>query len=107
MTTKISVIYDNPTDPDTFEQHYAEAQERLAAALPGALRLETSKVWPKEDGTPTPKYRTVEVYFPDYDTAAAAVTTPTAHDFVTDVFRLGAPVTMLFSEVRTSTTIPD
>lgn len=63
-------------------------------------------MWPKEDGTPTPKYRTVEVYFPDYYTAAAAVTTPAAQAVVTDVFRLGAPVTMLFSEVRTSTTLP-
>ncbi|WP_114558434.1 EthD family reductase [Desertihabitans aurantiacus] len=105
MPTKITVTYDNPTDPDAFETHYAEAQERLAAALPGALHLETSKVWPKEDGTPTPKYRTVEIYFPDYDTAAAAVTTPAAQAFVTDVFRLGAPVTMLFSEVRTSTAL--
>ena len=107
MTTKISVIYDNPTDPADFEQRYAERHERLAAALPGAVRLETSTVWPKEDGTPTPKYRTVDVYFPDYDTAAAAVTTAAAQAFVSDVFALGTQVTMLFSDVRTSTALTD
>jgi len=107
MTTKITVIYDNPTDPDAFEQRYARSQERLAAALPGATRLETSKVWPKEDGSPTPKYRTVDVYFPDYETAAAAVTTAAAQAFVGEVFGLGTGVTMLFSDVGTSTALTD
>jgi hypothetical protein len=53
-------------------------QGPLAKALPGLTRIETSKVWPKENGSPTPAYRLIDLYFPDYETASAAVTTPEA-----------------------------
>ncbi|CAM3562996.1 EthD family reductase [Occultella aeris] len=79
MTTKITVIYDNPTDPEAFERAFTDSnQVELARALPGLERLESSKVWPKEDGSPTPAHRLIDLYFPDYDTASAAVTTAAA-----------------------------
>ena len=78
MPTKITVIYDNPTDPIAFESGYAAEQVELAKKLPGLQKIETSKVWPKEDGSPTPLYRMVDLYFSDYDSASAAVTTPEA-----------------------------
>ncbi len=31
-----------------------------------------SKVWPKEDGSPTPAYRLLDLYFADYAAASAA-----------------------------------
>ena len=73
MPTKITVIYDNPTDPAAFEAGYADGQVALARALPGIVRFETSKVWPKEDGSPTPAYRMIDLYFADYESASAAV----------------------------------
>jgi uncharacterized protein (TIGR02118 family) len=72
MTTKITVIYDNPTDPEAFEAGYAAGQVELARKLPGLQRIETSKVWPKEDGTATPAHRILDLYFTDYDAASAA-----------------------------------
>ena len=69
--TKISFIYSNPADPDAFETAYAE-QLALARKLPGLTRLQTSKVWPKEDGSPTPAYRLLDLYFVDYAAASAA-----------------------------------
>lgn len=78
MPTKITIIYDNPTDPEVFEAGYAQGQVELAKKLPGLVRIETSKIWPKEDGSPTPAYRMVDLYFPNYDTASAAVTTAEA-----------------------------
>lgn len=69
--TKISFIYSNPTDPAAFEAAYAE-QLALARKLPGLTRLQASKVWPKEDGSPTPAYRLLDLYFTDYATASAA-----------------------------------
>ena len=69
--TKISFVYSNPTDPDAFESAYPE-QLALARNLPGLTRLQTSKVWPKEDGSPTPVYRLLDLYFTDYATASAA-----------------------------------
>jgi uncharacterized protein (TIGR02118 family) len=76
MPTKITFVYDNPTEPDAFESGYADGHLALARAVPGLRRLEASKVWPKEDGSPTPLYRMIDLYFADYETASAAVTTP-------------------------------
>jgi uncharacterized protein (TIGR02118 family) len=64
--TKITVIYDNPTDPEAFEKAYGTDQLAAAKAIPGHTRVETSKVWPKEDGSPTPAYRMIDLYYPDY-----------------------------------------
>jgi uncharacterized protein (TIGR02118 family) len=102
MPTKITVIYDNPTDPAAFEAGYADQdQVSLARALPGLVRFETSKVWPKEDGSPTPAYRMIDMYFADYDTASAAVTTPQAQELFPSIFGLATGgVRILFSDVE-------
>lgn len=70
-TTKISLVYSNPIDPEAFEAAYPE-QLVLARELPGLVRMQVSKVWPKEDGTPTPAYRLLDLYFTDYAAASAA-----------------------------------
>jgi uncharacterized protein (TIGR02118 family) len=69
--TKITFVYSNPADPDAFEAAYTE-QLALARKLPGLTRLQASKVWPKEDGSPTPAYRLLDLYFEDYAAASAA-----------------------------------
>jgi uncharacterized protein (TIGR02118 family) len=69
--TKISFVYSNPADPDAFESAYP-GQLALARDLPGLTRLQTSKVWPKQDGSPTPAYRLLDLYFADYAAASAA-----------------------------------
>jgi uncharacterized protein (TIGR02118 family) len=70
--TKITFVYSNPTDPGAFESAYPE-QIALARKLPGLTRLQASRVWPKEDGSPTPAYRLLDLYFADYSAASAAV----------------------------------
>ena len=103
MPTKITVIYDNPVDPAAFEAGYAQGQVALAKALPGLAKIETSKVRPKEDGSPTPAYRMVDLYFPDYDTASAAVTTEQAAALFPSIFGLATGgVRILFSDVEES-----
>ena len=71
MNTKITVIYDNPQDPAAFEVAYP-GHLALAKKIPGIQRMETSKVWPKEDGSPAPAYRLLDLYFADYAAASAA-----------------------------------
>jgi uncharacterized protein (TIGR02118 family) len=100
MPTKITVIYDNPTDSAAFEAGYVD-QVALAKALPGLTRIETSKVWPKEDGSPTPAYRLIDLYFPDYDTASAAVTTPEAGALFPSIFGLATGgVRIVFADIE-------
>ena len=87
MTLKITVIYDNPADPAAFETGYLD-QVSLAQKLPGIQQLQSAKVAPKEDGSSTPAYRLLDLYFADYDAASAAVTTEEAGAFFQSVFTL-------------------
>jgi uncharacterized protein (TIGR02118 family) len=99
--TKITVIYDNPTDPEAFETAFGEEQLEAARRIPGHIRFESSKVWPKEDGSPTPAHRTIDLYYPDYDAASAAVTTPEAGAFFEALGRLATGgVRILFSDIE-------
>jgi uncharacterized protein (TIGR02118 family) len=102
MPTKITVIYDNPQDPDAFEAGYPD-QLALAAKLPGVERVESSKVWPKEDGTPTPAYRLLDLYFADYDAANAATASAEAAAFFPSVLALATGgVRIVFADVERS-----
>lgn len=99
MTTKITLIIDNPADPDAFEQAYRDLPQ-IAGRLPKLQRLESGKVWPKEDGTPTPAYRTLDLYFATYDDASAAVATAEAGDFFGRLAATQTSFTGLFSDVE-------
>ena len=100
MNTKITLIYDNPADPGTFEAGYPD-QLALAKKIPGIQKLETSKVWPKEDGSATPAYRLVDLYFHDYDAASEAVASPEAAAFFPGVFELATGgVRIVFADVE-------
>jgi hypothetical protein len=99
VTTKVTLIIDNPTDLAAFEQAYTRVLE-LAQLLPTLRRLESAKVWPKEDHTPTPAYRTLDLYFDSYEHASAAVATPIAGDFFQTLVGTGASFTGLFSDIE-------
>ena len=99
--TKLTVIYDNPTNPEEFESEYRIEQLEAARRIPGYLRVEASKVWPKEDGSPTPAYRCIDLYYPDYAAACAAVTTPEAQAFFDAMSRLATGgVRVLMSDIE-------
>ena len=97
MTTKITLIIDNPADPDAFEQAYRDLPQ-VASRLPKLRRLESGKVWPNEDGTPTPTYRTLDLYFDSYDDASAA--TAEAGDFFSRLAATGTSFTGLFTALE-------
>jgi hypothetical protein len=79
MAVKLTIIVDNPTDPGAFEAHYdSPAYTAPLGQLPDAQRVESAKVFPKEDGSATPAYRTIDIYFSDYATACAALASPAA-----------------------------
>jgi hypothetical protein len=99
MPTKITLIMDNPTSPDEFEQAYADVKQ-AAEKLPKLLRLESAKVWPKEDGTATPAYRTLDLYFDSYEDASAAVATPAAAGLFGTLVGTKVPFKGLFSDIE-------
>ena len=99
MPTKITVIVDNPAEPEKFEVVWAEAKA-AAATLPKLRRLESAKVWPKEDGTETPAYRTLDLYFDSYEDASAAVTTAAAGALFGGLVGTQVPFKGLFSDIE-------
>jgi len=99
MPTKITLIIDNPSDAAAFEDAYNEI-ESSARRLPGLRRLEAARVWPKEDGTPTPAHRTLDLYFDSYDDASAAVAAPVAGEFFQRLAGTGTSFTGLFSDIQ-------
>jgi hypothetical protein len=77
MTVKLTIVVDNPNDPGAFEALYnSPANKEGLGKIPNVRRLESAKVFPKEDGSPTPAYRTTDIYFSDYATACAALASP-------------------------------
>ncbi|MEU9193170.1 EthD family reductase [Streptomyces hundungensis] len=100
MPTKITAIYENPKSPEAFEAGHQE-QIVLAKAIPGVQRVGSAKVWPKEDGSPTPAYRVLDLYFTDYAAAGKAVTSEEASAFVAKAFELATGgVRLLFVDVE-------
>jgi len=100
MTAKLTLIYANPVDPDEFERRYP-AHEKLAAQVPDLLRAEYAKVFPKEDGTPAPRWRTADLYFADYGTAVAAFESERGLAFARDAFDIATGgVEFLLSDVQ-------
>lgn len=99
MPTKITFIIDNPANPDEFEQAFTAVRAAMDE-LPGLQRVESAKVWPKEDGTATPAYRTIDLYFDSYDDASAAVAHPAAGTAIGGLIQTGATFTGLFSDIE-------
>ena len=99
MPTKITFIIDNPADPAAFEAAWTDIRS-AAEGFPGLERLESAKVWPKEDGSPTPAYRTLDLYFDSYEAASAAVTGPAAGVLFGALLESGVPFKGLFSDIE-------
>ena len=57
-------------------------------------------MWPKEDGSPTPAYRTLDLYFASYDDASAAVATPAAGAVFGGLQGAQVEITGLFSDIE-------
>ncbi len=103
MSVKLTVVYDNPIDPKAFEQHYGAVHVPLAQKIPKLRRAELAKVFPKEDGSPTPAYRTADLYFDSYDDACAAVATPEGQAAIKDAVHIGTGgVRFLLSDIEYS-----
>lgn len=89
MTTKITVMYDVPQDPEAFESRYNERMA-IVASIPLLQRVETHSVWPTGLPSPALAYRLVELFFEDSVTVRDALGTQVADGFLADVLELGA-----------------
>ena len=100
---KITVLYTEPTDAAAFEEHYAAVHVPLVGTMPGLVRAETARQVGTADGSPSPYYRTADLYFEDAAAMGASFGSDegkaTAKDAADLVARTGATMTMLISEL--------
>jgi len=72
MTVKLVVLYTQPEDTDSFEQHYAGTHMPLVEQIPGLQRTETGLVGAAADGGEMTFHRITELYFADQDAMQSA-----------------------------------
>ena len=100
MATKIELIVDNQDDIAAFNEALPGLLEK-AHALPGLQRLESGRVWPKEDGSATPAARTLTLWFAGYDEASAAASSSEGGDFFGSfITAASGKVTGLFTDIE-------
>jgi len=103
MSVKLTVIYDNPKDSAAFERHYRDVHMPIARKIPSVRKVELAKVFPKEDGSPTPAYRTADLYFDSYDAACAAIASAEGQAAIKDALALATGgVRFLLSDIESS-----
>jgi hypothetical protein len=67
------------------------------------LRIETERVWPKEDGSATSAYRLIDMYLSDDDEACEAVTHAAGRRVLPSAFELATGgARAVFAEVEES-----
>jgi uncharacterized protein (TIGR02118 family) len=73
MTVKLVVLYTQPDDPASFDEHYHGVHGPLADKIPGLDRWDTAKFVAAPDGGEQTYHRMAELYFADMDALGAAL----------------------------------
>ncbi len=82
---KVTVLYDEPANPDAFEDYYFSTHLGIAAKLPNVTRVETAKAAATPDGSPLPCYRMAEIWYQDLETLQASMGSPEGEATVADL----------------------
>ena len=97
---KLTVLYNHPEDPETFEEYYANERLPLAAKMPNVLRFESGRVG-TVDGSEPPYYRIAELWFESAEQLSEALSSPEGEYATGDIrnFATGG-ATIFISEVE-------
>ncbi len=82
---KVTVLYNEPTDPARFEDYYFDRHLSIAAKIPNVTRVETAKAAATPDGSPLPYFRMAEIWFKDLQTLQASMGSPEGRATVADL----------------------
>lgn len=82
---KVTVLYNEPTDPAAFEDYYFATHLGIASKLPNVTRVETAKAAATPDGSPLPYYRMAEIWYQDLETLQASMGSPEGAATVADL----------------------
>jgi len=98
---RVTIVYNHPTDPAAFDQHYDEKHLPLVRDIPGLSRFAAGKCEPLDGNTPA-AYALAQLYFASKDDAGKAFGSAQGQAAAGDIgnFASGG-VTMLFSDEST------
>jgi uncharacterized protein (TIGR02118 family) len=99
MTVKLVVLYTQPEDADTFDEHYLGIHMPLVAALPGLQRAESGRISSALDGGEQTYHRVAELYFADQEALGAAFGTDEGKATAADYQKIAPPGSRMFVEV--------
>jgi uncharacterized protein (TIGR02118 family) len=73
---QLTVLYNHPEDPATFDKHYDGVHAPLAATMPGLRRFSVSRPAPGPDGSKPAYYLVAVLEFEDEAAFGATMTSP-------------------------------
>jgi uncharacterized protein (TIGR02118 family) len=73
---QLTVLYNHPEDPASFDKHYNEVHIPLASKLPGLRRYTVTRPVPGPDGSKPAYYLVAVLEFDDEAAVGAAMSSP-------------------------------
>lgn len=94
---KVTVLYAQPTDPESFEKYYAESHLPLIGKVQGIDKVELTRFMPNADDTPAACYRMAELYFAGPTAMQEALSSPEGQALAADLsnFATGGSTVMV------------
>ena len=95
---KVTVLYPQPTDADTFEQAYEAHKELVAEFMPGYIDYSVVRFMPNMDGSPAPYYMMAILTYPSGGVLNTVMSNPDSRKVGKDAMRIstgGAPVILV------------
>lgn len=97
---KLIALYKTPTDPASFDSHYANIHTPLVKKIPGLRKLEVARITGAPIGE-SQYYLMAEMYFDDQDGMQRSLASPEGKSTARDLASFaGTIVTMFFAEVK-------
>jgi uncharacterized protein (TIGR02118 family) len=98
---KLTVLYGRPKDLAAFERYSIDTHTPIALKVKGLRRFEIAKVRATADGSPSPFYRTADLYFDDMLTMQTALGSPEGQAAAGDIANFASGgATLLIGECQ-------
>jgi uncharacterized protein (TIGR02118 family) len=96
MTVKLVVLYTQPDDTESFDEHYLGVHGPLVEAIPGLQRWESARFVAAPDGGEQTFHRMAELYFSDPDAMGAALGSEAGKATAADYQQIAPPGSRMF-----------
>ena len=96
MTVKLVVLYTQPENGDSFDEHYLGVHAPLVEKIPGLQRWESARVVAAPDGGEQTYFRIAELYFSDLEALQAALGSAEGQATAGDFQQIAPPGSRMF-----------